>query len=99
MHENLFCFQIRARHTGVRVALTQMFSKQTPNDLEPATETASEMFLKTVLQLKDGFDHLTSHYLLLRGLFEFHQFEELDDAWQQLTAQTPSWPVSFFYNQ
>ncbi len=98
MHEHLFCFQIRARQTGARVALTQMFSKQTPVDFQPASDT-SEMFLKTFLKFKDGFDHLTSHYLLVRGLFDFHQLKELDDAWQQLTADTPSWPVDFFYNQ
>jgi hypothetical protein len=98
MHENLFCFQISARHTGARVALTQMFSKQTPTDFRPVPEN-SGIFLDTFLKFKNGFDHLTSHYLLLRGLFEFHQLEELDDAWRQLTADTPSWPVDFFYNQ
>ena len=98
MHENLFCFQINARHTGTRVALTQMFSKQTPNKFPLVTEN-SEIFLDTFLKFKNGFDHLTSHYLLLRGLFEFHRLEELDDAWRRLTADTPSWPVEFFYNQ
>jgi hypothetical protein len=98
MHENLFCFQISARHTGARVALTQMFSKQAPNEFRPVPEN-SEIFLNTFLKFKHCFDHLTSHYLLLRGLFEFHRLEKLDDAWRQLTADTPSWPVDFFYNQ
>ena len=89
---------MNARHTGARVALTQMFSKQSSTNPLPGSDT-SEVFLKTFLQFKEGFDHLTSHYLLVRGLFDFHQLKELDDAWQQLTAETPTWPVDFFYNQ
>jgi hypothetical protein len=86
------------RHTGAQVALTEMFSKKTPVDLQPASD-ASEMFLRTFLDFKNDFDHLTSHYLLVIGLFDFHQLKELDDAWQQLAADVPSWPADFFYNQ
>jgi hypothetical protein len=75
-----------------------MFNKQPPTNPLPGSDT-SKVFLKTFLHFKEGFDHLTSHYLLVRGLFDFHQLKELDDAWQQLSADTPTWPVEFFYNQ
>ncbi len=88
MDEHLFCLQIRNRHTAARVALTEVFNKK-PADHQPAAvaaDDASEMFLRTFLDFKSGYDHLTSHYLLVRGLFNFHQLKEVDDAWQQLTA-------------
>ncbi len=88
------------RHTAARDALTEMFNKK-PADRQPAAaaDDTSEMFLKTFLNFKSNYDNLISHYLLVRGLFDFHQLQELDDAWQQLTADSPSWPADFFYNQ
>ena len=89
------------RQTEHRMAIVKLFEHRdgsTVKAMEVSPSPQSQEFVNVWREYASNFDYLTSHYRLLRGLFDERTFEELDQAWEQLTGPAPSWPDRFFSN-
>jgi|688.fasta_scaffold04131_18 hypothetical protein len=64
--------------------------------LVSASASASKEFVNSYKTYMAGLNELKSHYLMLRGLFDFFTFDELDSALEKLSSDSPVWPDQLF---